>query len=50
MGQEPWLRYVMGANYAPNSIQAQQIQDFFKRCEQADVEFEHLHIGKELMF
>lgn len=50
MGQEPWLRYVMGANYAPNSIQAQQIQDFFKRCEEADVEFEHLHIGKELMF
>ena len=50
MGQEPWLRYVMGANYAPDSVQAQQIKEFFRRCEEADVQFEYLHIGRELMF
>jgi len=50
MGQEPWLRYVMGAEYAPDSIQARQIRNFFERCEQAGVSFEHLHIGKEMLY
>ncbi|WP_414445208.1 MBL fold metallo-hydrolase [Burkholderia sp. 22PA0106] len=50
MGQEPWLRYVMGAEYAPDSIQATQIADFFARCREADITFEHLHIGKEMLF
>lgn len=50
MGQEPWLRYVMGAEYAPDSIQARQIREFFERCEQAGVSFEHLHIGKEMLY
>lgn len=50
MGQEPWLRYVMGAEYAQDSIQAQQIRDFFERCKEADIRFEHLHIGKEMLY
>ncbi|WP_333982656.1 MBL fold metallo-hydrolase [Burkholderia gladioli] len=50
MGQEPWLRYVMGAEYVPDSIQARQIRNFFERCEQAGVSFEHLHIGKEMLY
>jgi len=50
MGQEPWLRYVMGAEFAPDSIQALQISDFFERCKQADISFEYLHIGKEMVY
>jgi L-ascorbate metabolism protein UlaG (beta-lactamase superfamily) len=50
MGQEPWLRYVMGGEYAPDSIQLQQVRHFTERCRAADIECEYLNISHELMF
>jgi L-ascorbate metabolism protein UlaG (beta-lactamase superfamily) len=50
MGQEPWLRYVMGLQYPPDSIQLQQMSDFEQRCAGAGVEYRYLHIGGEMLF
>jgi L-ascorbate metabolism protein UlaG (beta-lactamase superfamily) len=50
MGQEPWMRFIMGNEYAPDSVQAVQIDAFFGHCREAGVEFEHLHIGKEMVY
>jgi L-ascorbate metabolism protein UlaG (beta-lactamase superfamily) len=50
MGQEPWLRYLMGLEYKPDSIQLQQARNFVERCVESGVEVEHLHIVRELHF
>ena len=50
MGQEPWLRYLMGLQYKPGSIQLQQVRSFLERCAEAGVEVEHLNISRELFF
>jgi len=50
MGQEPWLRYLMGLEYKPDSIQLKQARSFVERCVEAGVEVEHLNISRELFF
>jgi L-ascorbate metabolism protein UlaG (beta-lactamase superfamily) len=50
MGQEPWLRYLMGLEYTPDSIQLKQARSFVERCVQAGVEVEHLNISREMFF
>lgn len=47
MGQEPWLRYLMGLEYTPDAIQLQQARSFVDRCTEAGVEIEHLDIARE---
>ncbi len=50
MGQEPWLRYLMGLEYKPDSIQLKQARSFAERCVEAGVEVEYLNISRELFF
>ena len=50
MGQEPWLRYLMGLEYKSDSVQLKQARNFVERCIDAGVEVEHLHISRELFF
>ncbi len=50
MGQEPWLRYLMGLEYKSDSIQLKQAQSFVERCVEAGVEVEHLSISREMFY
>jgi L-ascorbate metabolism protein UlaG (beta-lactamase superfamily) len=50
MGQEPWLKYLMGLEYKPDSIQLKQARGFVERCVDAGVEVEYLKISRELYF
>jgi L-ascorbate metabolism protein UlaG (beta-lactamase superfamily) len=50
MGQEPWLRYLMGLEYQPDAIQLQQARNFVERCVEAGVEIEHLNISREISY
>jgi L-ascorbate metabolism protein UlaG (beta-lactamase superfamily) len=50
MGQEPWLRYLMGLEYKPDSIQLRQARNFVEKCIEGGVEVEHLNISRELFF
>jgi L-ascorbate metabolism protein UlaG (beta-lactamase superfamily) len=50
MGQEPWLRYLMGLEYKPDSIQLKQARSFIERCVAAGVEVEHLNVAREWLF
>jgi L-ascorbate metabolism protein UlaG (beta-lactamase superfamily) len=50
MGQEPWLRYIMGLEYQPGSIQLAQASNFIDRCRDSGVTVEHLHISREMLF
>jgi hypothetical protein len=50
MGQEPWLRYLMGLEYKPEAVQLQQARTFVEQCVAAGVEIEHLHISREMFY
>jgi hypothetical protein len=50
MGQEPWLRYLMGLEYTPDSVQLQESARLIKRCVHAGVAAERLHVSRELHF
>lgn len=50
MGQEPWLRYLMGLEYKPDAIQLKQARSFVERCVEAGVEIEHLNISREMFY
>jgi L-ascorbate metabolism protein UlaG (beta-lactamase superfamily) len=50
MGQEPWLRYLMGLEYKPDAIQMKQARSFVERCVEAGVEIEHLNISREMFY
>ena len=50
MGQEPWLRYIMGLQYTPDSVQISEVQGFLERCTNAGIPCENLSISKEIEF
>jgi L-ascorbate metabolism protein UlaG (beta-lactamase superfamily) len=50
MGQEPWLRYLMGLEYKPDAIQLKQAKSFVERCIEAHVAIEHLHVSREMFY
>lgn len=50
MGQEPWLRYIMGLQYSPDSIQLREVTAFLERCREGQVNAEHLFMKRELNF
>jgi hypothetical protein len=50
MGQEPWLKYIMGLEYTPDSIQLTEVAALLDRCRQANVPAESLFISRELKF
>ena len=42
MGQEPWLRYLMGLEYQPDSFQLRECDTFFDRCRAGGIHAERL--------
>lgn len=50
MGQEPWLRYLMGLEYKSDAIQLKQARSFVSRCVEAGVDIEHLNIAREMFY
>jgi L-ascorbate metabolism protein UlaG (beta-lactamase superfamily) len=49
MGQEPWMRHLMGLNYSPDSIQLTESAAYVARCREAGIESERLYGMKELV-
>jgi hypothetical protein len=50
MGQEPWLRYLMGLEYSPDSVQLKEVASFLGRCEEARIPAENLYMSRELVY
>jgi hypothetical protein len=50
MGQEPWLRHIMGLQYTPESIQLKEVAAFLQRCRDAQIAAESLFMSRELEF
>ncbi|MEB1528122.1 MBL fold metallo-hydrolase [Xanthomonas sp. WHRI 7945] len=50
MGQEPWLQYMMGLKYEPDSIQLVESDMFLEKCKQADIPGERLFCSREMEF
>ncbi|MDT9002102.1 MBL fold metallo-hydrolase [Paucibacter sp. APW11] len=50
MGQEPWMRYIMGLQYSPDSIQLTESQRFIDRCRSHGMEAERLYLSGEWPF
>ena len=48
MGQEPWLKYIMGLTYTPESIQMREVAAFLSRCQSASLEAKSLFISAEI--
>ena len=49
MGQEPWLRYIMGLEYKPDSIQLTETAKFTQACRERGIRAERLHIRAEFL-
>jgi L-ascorbate metabolism protein UlaG (beta-lactamase superfamily) len=50
MGQEPWMRYIMGLQYSPDSVQLTESRRFVERCRAHGIEAERLHVHGEWPF
>ena len=50
MGQEPWLRYIMGREYQPGAIQLTQARNFIDKCRESGLDIEYLRISREMFF
>ncbi|TXH70053.1 MAG: MBL fold metallo-hydrolase [Lysobacteraceae bacterium] len=48
MGQEPWLQYMMGLKYEPDSIQLTESDKFLDHCKQHGIEGERLYYNREI--
>jgi L-ascorbate metabolism protein UlaG (beta-lactamase superfamily) len=49
MGQEPWLKYIMGLEYTPDAVQLRESNRFMQACADAGIEAERLYLHKELL-
>lgn len=50
MGQEPWMQYVMGLQYAPDSVQLMESQRFIARCHAHGVPARRLYMKAEMHY
>jgi L-ascorbate metabolism protein UlaG (beta-lactamase superfamily) len=50
MGQDPWMKYVMGLEYEPDSIQLVESEQLIRQCNQAAIPAERLVSGREIHF
>ena len=50
MGQEPWLRYLCGLEYTPESKQIVESDKFIERCRSASIPAERLYGCREMVF
>jgi hypothetical protein len=49
MGQEPWMKFLMGLNYAPDSIQLLESSAFVNSCQDAGITAERLQNFAEIV-
>ncbi|HEU4655548.1 MAG TPA: MBL fold metallo-hydrolase [Steroidobacteraceae bacterium] len=47
MGQEPWLRFIMGLEYTEDSIQLVEAKKFVARCQESGIEAKLLYVTHE---
>lgn len=50
MGQEPWMQYIMGLQYKPDSIQLTESDSFIAQCRDSGVAAERLFGSREVIF
>jgi len=50
LGQEPWMKYVMGLQYEPGSVQLTESSKFLVQCEQAGITAERLYLSREAIY
>ena len=50
MGQEPWLRYIMGLEYSPDSIQLKEAGLLVDKCRAGGMQAEVLKYSRELTY
>jgi L-ascorbate metabolism protein UlaG (beta-lactamase superfamily) len=50
MGQEPWMRYLMGLEYTPDSIQLIESNKFLEQCASEGIEAERFFGSREMLF
>jgi L-ascorbate metabolism protein UlaG (beta-lactamase superfamily) len=50
MGQEPWLKHLLGLQYAPDSKQIVESDRFVARCHAAGIPAERLNGCREMLF
>jgi L-ascorbate metabolism protein UlaG (beta-lactamase superfamily) len=48
MGQEPWLKHVMGLEYSPESIQLKEVARLLDKCASAGIPAENLFTSREI--
>lgn len=48
MGQEPWMKFLMGLNYTEDSIQLRESSAFLDQCRDAGLPAERLHLSKDI--
>ncbi|HWU79154.1 MAG TPA: MBL fold metallo-hydrolase [Caulobacter sp.] len=48
MGQEPWLRYIMGLEYAPDSVQLKECEKLAGLCAEAGIPLTRLNLAAEI--
>jgi L-ascorbate metabolism protein UlaG (beta-lactamase superfamily) len=49
MGQEPWLKFMMGLQYEPDSVQIMESDRFVEKCRQIGMEAQRLYGTKEIL-
>ncbi len=50
MGQEPWMKFIMGLEYEPDSIQLVESTRFVEQCNSQGTPAERLYCSKEVLF
>lgn len=50
MGQDPWMKYIMGLEYEPDSVQLTESNKLLGLCAQANIFAERLLSGRELIY
>lgn len=50
MGQEPWMKFIMGLQYEPDSIQLVESDRFVADCAAAGIPCERLYLSREVAF
>jgi len=50
MGQEPWMRYLMGMNYTDDSIQISESSEFLRWCRSEAISADRLYLHFEQEF
>ena len=50
MGQEPWMKFIMGLQYEADSIQLVESDRFVAACTEAGIACERLYLSREVVF